>query len=639
MSRVPYSSNDYIGSANAAVLSGSITSTSSVISISGTTASWDSLGSTGGFVVAINYGTAIEEKVYIPSGSYAWGSPVVTISGVQRGYDNTTAAGQSDGFSVVHVLTATDLQEANKVVAGLLGNGSPLTVNPLTVSGSLTVSGAVSLNTPLGITDGGTGASSAASALSNLGALPLSGGTMTGALTLASDPSTALEAATKEYADTKLPLAGGTMTGALTLASAPSSSLQAATKSYVDATAQGLSIKQSCQEATTAALPANTYAAGVITITSTGILTVDGVTVALNDRVLVKNEAAAANNGIYLCTTAGATGVSAVLTRATDSNTSADIVGAFTFIENGTVNASSGWVNTNTGTITIGTTSITYTQFSGAGEITAGTGLTKSGNTLAIGSVITAGSVGSSSSIPVLNYNAEGQITGVSSAAISNVSPATTVTGPDAYGAAAVVGVSTEYARADHDHGLPAAPADIPLSTVTTAGDLIVGTGAGSVGRLPVGTSNQVLLGGSTPTWGAAPAPSLYEPFVPIFHQSTLPSNTYWNSVAYGNGVFVAVVQSSNMAAYSTNGGVTWTASTLPSSLTWNSVAYGNGTFVAVAQSSNMAAYSTNGGVTWMSGTLPSNTYWQSIAYGNGVFVAVAQNSTYAAYSLMALSS
>ncbi len=416
MSRVPYSSNDYIGSANAAVLSGSITSTSSVISISGTTASWDSLGSTGGFVVAINYGTAIEEKVYIPSGSYAWGSPVVTISGVQRGYDNTTAAGQSDGFSVVHVLTATDLQEANKVVAGLLGNGSPLTVNPLTVSGSLTVSGAVSLNTPLGITDGGTGASSAASALSNLGALPLSGGTMTGALTLASDPSTALEAATKEYADTKLPLAGGTMTGALTLASAPSSSLQAATKSYVDATAQGLSIKQSCQEATTAALPANTYAAGVITITSTGILTVDGVTVALNDRVLVKNEAAAANNGIYLCTTAGATGVSAVLTRATDSNTSADIVGAFTFIENGTVNASSGWVNTNTGTITIGTTSITYTQFSGAGEITAGTGLTKSGNTLAIGSVITAGSVGSSSSIPVLNYNAEGQITGVSSA-------------------------------------------------------------------------------------------------------------------------------------------------------------------------------------------------------------------------------
>ncbi len=87
--------------------------------------------------------------------------------------------------------------------------------------------------------------------------------------------------------------------------------------------------------------------------------------------------------------------------------------------------------------------------------------------------------------------------------------PATTVTGPDAFGAAAVVGTGTEYARIDHDHGLPAAPADIPLSTVTTAGDLIVGTGASAVTRLPVGTAGQVLLGGATPTWGAAPAGAL----------------------------------------------------------------------------------------------------------------------------------
>ncbi len=170
-------------------------------------------------------------------------------------------------------------------------------------------------------------------------------------------------------------------------------STKVATTAYTDAAVaaavQGLSIKASVQEATATALPANIYLSGVITIIATGVLTVDGRTVALNDRVLVKNEAAQANNGIYVCTTAGAIGVAAVLTRASDSNTSAEIVGAFTFVETGSVNADSGFVNTNTGSIVIGTTAITYTQFSGAGEITAGNGLSKSGNTLSIDTTIT----------------------------------------------------------------------------------------------------------------------------------------------------------------------------------------------------------------------------------------------------------
>ena len=72
-------------------------------------------------------------------------------------------------------------------------------------------------------------------------------------------------------------------------------------------------------------------------------------------------------------------------------------------------------------------------------------------------------------------------------------SAATTVIGPDAFGASAVVGTGTTYARDDHDHGLPAAPADIPLSTVTTAGDLIQGTGAGAVARLALGALHTVL--------------------------------------------------------------------------------------------------------------------------------------------------
>ena len=124
------------------------------------------------------------------------------------------------------------------------------------------------------------------------------------------------------------------------------------------------------------------------------------------------------------------------------------------------------------------------------------------------------------------------------------VAPATTVTGPDAFGAAAVIGVGTTYARADHDHGLPAAPADIPLATVTTAGDLIVGTGAGAVTRLGVGTSSQVLFGGTTPTWGAAPAGALSNASGE-FAATSLPVNTVTNfgyTASLGIGTWLVIV-------------------------------------------------------------------------------------------------
>ena len=162
------------------------------------------------------------------------------------------------------------------------------------------------------------------------------------------------------------------------------------TKAYADAIAQGLSVKPSVQEATAAALPSNVYSNGssgvgaTLTGVATGVLTVDGIAVALNDRVLVKNEAAPANNGIYACTLAGAIGVAYVLTRATDMNTAAQVPGAFAFTEQGTANAGAGFTVAGPGPYTIGTTAITWTQFSGAGEITAGTGLSKSGNTLSL---------------------------------------------------------------------------------------------------------------------------------------------------------------------------------------------------------------------------------------------------------------
>jgi len=167
----------------------------------------------------------------------------------------------------------------------------------------------------------------------------------------------------------------------------PVNSTDAATKNYVDSTAQGLDVKQSVRMATTANI-VGTYSSGALTltVTATGVFAVDGVNTVLNDRILVKDQTTATQNGIYVVTTAGATGVSAVLTRATDANTSAELSpGMFCFVEEGATNLDQGYVLTTNGPVTLDTTALTFTQFSGAGQIDAGNGLTKTGNTLNIG--------------------------------------------------------------------------------------------------------------------------------------------------------------------------------------------------------------------------------------------------------------
>jgi hypothetical protein len=168
----------------------------------------------------------------------------------------------------------------------------------------------------------------------------------------------------------------------------PTADTDAANKGYVDSVAQGIDVKASCRVATAAALPTVTYANGTLgvgatlTASATGTLTVDGVLTALGNRILVKNEATQAHNGIYTVTTAGAVGVAFVLTRSTDMDVAAEFPSAFTFIEEGTANADNGFVCTTNAPVTVGTTAITFDQFSGAGQITAGDGLSKTGNTL-----------------------------------------------------------------------------------------------------------------------------------------------------------------------------------------------------------------------------------------------------------------
>ena len=147
----------------------------------------------------------------------------------------------------------------------------------------------------------------------------------------------------------------------------PTSAQDAATKAYVDSVKQALDIKDSVRVATTAA----------ITISSAlnDGDTLDGVTLADGDRVLVKDQADASENGIYVVASSPA--------RSTDANTSAKVTaGLFTFFEEGTTNGDNGFVLTTNDAITLDTTNLTFTQFSGAGQITAGDALSKSANTL-----------------------------------------------------------------------------------------------------------------------------------------------------------------------------------------------------------------------------------------------------------------
>ena len=165
----------------------------------------------------------------------------------------------------------------------------------------------------------------------------------------------------------------------------PSSAQDAATKAYVDSVANGLDVKDSVRLATAAALAAVTYnnGNGTLTADANGALTIDGVATVANDRVLIKNQASAVQNGIYKVTTIGSGSAAFVLTRSPDADTAAELTGGtFFFVEEGTANADNGYVATHNGTPTFGSTNIQFQQFSGAGQISAGDALTKTGNTI-----------------------------------------------------------------------------------------------------------------------------------------------------------------------------------------------------------------------------------------------------------------
>lgn len=170
----------------------------------------------------------------------------------------------------------------------------------------------------------------------------------------------------------------------ITNVSTPTAAGDAANKSYVDNYVQGLDVHASVRVVTNAALPSYSRTGNVITASANGALAaIDGVTLVLNDRLLLKNGAAGADNGIYYVSVVGDGSTPFELTRATDADSSAEVTaGMFMFVEEGTVYADTGWVLITDNPITLNTTSLSFSQFNGAAGITAGAGLTKTGNTI-----------------------------------------------------------------------------------------------------------------------------------------------------------------------------------------------------------------------------------------------------------------
>lgn len=235
----------------------------------------------------------------------------------------------------------------------------------------------------------------------------------------------------------------------------PVNAQDAATKNYVDSAVQGISPKDSVRVATTA------------NITLSGTQTIDGIAVIAGDRVLVKNQDTAHQNGIYVVS-------ASAWDRAADANTWNELISAFAFVEQGTLNGDNGYLITVNVGGTLGVSDITISQFSGAGQVIAGAGLTKSGNQLDV--------VGTTNRIVVYGDSVD-----IDSAYVGQTSIVTLGT------VATGTWNATTIATTKGGTGL----------TSYVAGDIIYASGTNTLAALPVQAEGQILqLVGGVPAWG-----------------------------------------------------------------------------------------------------------------------------------------
>jgi hypothetical protein len=386
-----------------------------VLATDGALTYWAAVGGTG-TVTQINTGTGLTGGPITATGTISIDSTVVTLT------DTQTLTGKSIS-GATNTLSA--ISNASLTNSSVTINGSAVSLG-----GSITVTATAS--NALTIGTGLTGTSYNGSAPVTI-AIDSTVATLTGSQTLTNKSisgstntltnigNASLTNSSLTVGTTAISLGSSSLTlGGLTTVTVtqdPTAALDLATKQYVDAVAEGLHVHASCAAATPGTLASitggtvtyNNGTAGVgATLTLSVALTVlDGYTLLNGDRVLVKNEATQANNGIYTWATGGT-----VLTRATDFDTAAEMAsGDFTFVSNGTLYASTGWVQTDPVTV-VGTSPVIWIQFSGSGAYTAGTGLTLTGTQFSItNTAVTPAAYGSATQVGTFTVNQQGQLT------------------------------------------------------------------------------------------------------------------------------------------------------------------------------------------------------------------------------------
>lgn len=302
-----------------------------------------------------------------------------------------------------------------------------------------------------------------------------------------------------------------------TISTTPSNDTDIANKLYVDSVAQGLNFHAACNYATTTSnvytVTYNNGASGVgATLTNAGALaafSIDGVTMTsgnIGNRLLIKNQANSAYNGVYTLTTVGSGSVAWVLTRATDYDTSGTgtneiDAGDFMYVLSGSTLANTSWVQQTPLPITVGTTGLVFTQFGAQIVYTAGTGLTLAANQFSItNTAVTANSYGSASAVGTFTVNAQGQLTAASTTniaiAASQVTSGQLIVAQGGTGAATLTG----YVKGTGTAALTAS-ATIPNTDISGLGTMAV-QNASSV-AITGGTINGTTIGATTASTGA----------------------------------------------------------------------------------------------------------------------------------------
>ena len=476
-----------------------------------------------GYVVRVHASVGsifIRPNVYPSIGEINKVSIVSTASGNTLIYDavagyyktGTLTAGTnvsiSNGPGTI-TINATDQFTGTVTSVAASGGTTGLTFSgsPITSSGTLTLGGT------LAVANGGTGATLAGAARTNLGAAASGANTDITSITLT--------------------------TG--TILTAPTGGTDIVNKAYADTLASGINFHQAVRLATTTALPAYTYNNGTggvgatITANANGALTVDGVAAAVGNRILVKDEVGGnqAYNGVYTVTQTGNGSTPFILTRATDFDTAGTgtnqiDAGDFFLVTAGSTQANTSWVQQTPLPITVGTTSLTFIQFGAPITYSAGTGLSLAGTVFSItNSGVSASTYGSASSVPVLAINAQGQVTSATNTAIAlagsqitsgsvavaqggtgATDAATALTNLGAYPASNPSGYLSSVNLTTNVTGtLPVANGGTGATTLSTNA-VLLGNGVGAVQTVAPGITGNVLVSNGTTWISQAPAAS-----------------------------------------------------------------------------------------------------------------------------------